>query len=65
MTRVKMEDIVDHLSSEIRRALADAVNRTDSTVHIDEHQLFREFKRAIGRKCNTWEQVPDRFVDAG
>jgi hypothetical protein len=24
--------------------------------------LFRAFRRAVGRKCNTWEQVPDHYV---
>ena len=63
MTRVKIEDIVDHLSTQIRRALEDAVKRVSPDAHFDAHQLFREFRRAVGRKCNTWENVPDRFVE--
>lgn len=63
MARVKMEEIVDHLSSEVRRALKDAVLRVDPDIEINEYELFRAFKRAIGRKCNTWENVPDSYVD--
>lgn len=63
MARVRIEDIVDHLSSEMRRALADAVGNSCPGCTPDAHQLFRDFKRAVGRKCSTWERVPDTYVD--
>lgn len=63
MARVKMEEIVDHLSSEMRRALSDAVEEVSPNSNIDGYDLFRAFKRAIRRKCNTWERVPDGYVD--
>ena len=63
MARVKIEDIIDHLSSEMRAALRDAVRRVLPDAHVDEHQLFREFRRAVGRKCNIWEMVPDHYVE--
>lgn len=62
MASVKMEEIIDHLSSEVRRALEDAVQQVAPNSRIDSHELFRAFSRAIGRKCNTWEQVPDQYV---
>ena|SRR2546425_677867 len=63
MARVKIEDIVDHLSSEMRRALEDAVKATISDAEFDSHELYRSFRRAVGRKCSTWEQVPDHYVE--
>lgn len=57
-----MAELVDHLSSEMRRALKDATQEVFPNVVVDEHELFRAFKRAVGRKCSTWEQVPDRYV---
>jgi len=63
MARVKIEDIVDHLNSEMRRALEDAVKRAVPDAHFDAYQLFREFRKAVGRKCSTWENVPDHFVE--
>ena len=62
MARVKIEEIIDHLSTEMRKALADAVNRTMPNPEFDERTLFREFKKAVARKCNTWERVPDHYV---
>jgi len=63
MARVKIEEVVDHLSSEIRKALTTAVNNVIPDAEFDERQLFREFRRAVGRKCNTWERVPDQYVE--
>lgn len=63
MAKVKIEEIVDHLSSEFRRALEDTFAEHAPGVEIDSYQVFRDFKRAVYRKCNTWENVPDRFVD--
>jgi hypothetical protein len=65
MARVKIEEIVEHLDHDLRRALADAVKEVlPSGTRFDEHELFRAFKRAVRRKCSTWERVPDRYVEA-
>ena len=63
MARVRMEEIVDHLSSQMRRALSDAVKEAIPNSNVDEYALFRAFKRAVGRKCSTWERVPDRYIE--
>lgn len=62
MASVQMEEIVDHLSTEVRRALEDALDDVAPNFRIDPHELFRAFRGAIGRKCSTWEQVPDHYV---
>ena len=54
MAKVKIEEIISHLDSDMRNALADAVSRVvPNDVWIDRHQLFREFVRAVRRKCST------------
>lgn len=63
MARIKIEPIIDHLSYNIRGALKSAVRDTMGDISFDEYELFREFKRAVSRKCNTWERVPDRYID--
>ncbi len=59
-----MEEIVEHLATEMRRALSDAVKSNIPGAQFDEYQLFREFKRAVRRKCSAWGRVPDNYVDA-
>jgi hypothetical protein len=63
MARVKIERILDRLSSDLTRALDDALARVGVTA-IDARELYREFVRAADRRCNTWERVPDSAVDA-
>ncbi len=63
MARVKIEAVVDHLSSEMRKALAAAVKEVAPDAEIDEYVLFRAFRRAVGQKCSTWETVPDHLLE--
>ncbi len=63
MARVKIEEIVDHLGTEFRKALHETVRKEIPDAEFNQHQLFREFRRAVGRKCNTWESVPDHYVE--
>jgi hypothetical protein len=64
MAKVKMEEILDHLSSDIRHALEQTVHTVIPGATFDAHELFREFKRNVRRKCSNWENVPDAYVDA-
>ena len=64
MARVKIQDIVEHLDYGFKRALEDSINRTFPDLNIDRNQIFREFCRAVGRKCSTWESVPDHYVES-
>ncbi|MCE7517178.1 MULTISPECIES: hypothetical protein [Halomonadaceae] len=62
MAEVEIEEIIDHLSSEMKRALEAAVQDVKPDANIDRNDLFRAFRRAVRRKCNTWETVPDQYV---
>ena len=63
MARVKIEEIVGHLSTEFRKPLDEAVRKEIPDADFNAQQLFREFRRAVGRKCSTWESVPDHYVE--
>ena len=62
MAKIDMEGAVDHLRSEMRRALADSVRDTIPDVEFDEYELYRSFRRAVRRKCNSWEKIPDKCL---
>lgn len=64
MARIKIEDVVDDLSTEMRSALEAAVKEVLPDAKFDRQQLFREFKRAVRRKCSTWERVRDEHVES-
>jgi hypothetical protein len=64
MARVKIEYIIDHLSTDMRSALDAAVKKVLPEATFDRYQLFRAFRSAVGRKCSTWEKVPDNYVES-
>ena len=62
MAHVRIEEIIDHLEYEMKRALDDAVSKAIPGVSVDRSRLFKEFVKAVGRKCNIWEQIPEKYV---
>lgn len=62
MAQVKIEDVIDHLDFEMKRALEDAVQEVMPGVSFDRDELFRAFKRKVYMKCSTWETVPDHLI---
>ena len=63
MAKVKIENIIDHLDTEIRRALEETIKDHFPNTNFDNRAVFRTFVRMVGRKCSTWEDVPDDFVE--
>jgi hypothetical protein len=63
MAKIKAGEIVEHLNHPMKRALGDAVAKMLPEVQVDVQELFREFRRAVGRRCQPWENVPNNCVD--
>ena len=63
MARIRLADIIGHMGPDMQRALSDAVGRVLPGVNYDQHHLFSEFKKAVGRKFKAWENVPDHCVE--
>ena len=63
MARVKIEEVVGHLDSEMKKALEATVKRVIPDAKFDRNELFREFKREVYRKCSVWETIPDQYVE--
>jgi hypothetical protein len=63
MARIKIEDVIDYLDHDMKRALDETVKRHFPGAEYNKNALFRDFKRAVYRKCSTWETVPDHLVD--
>ena len=62
MAKVKIEDILEHLDSEIRGALEQAVKEHFPNQPFDVRTLYRTFLQKVYTRCSTWERVPDRYV---
>ena len=62
MAKIKIEDVVDHLDSEFKKALDDTMAEFADEVSYDRNALFKYFLRRVYQHCSVWEDVPDRFV---
>jgi hypothetical protein len=62
MAEVKIDDILNDLSTEMRNALEAAVRQVLPDANFDRNELFRAFQREVSRKCRTWEKVRDKYV---
>ena len=65
MAQIQIEEIIDYLDSDIKKALNEAINKVLPNSNVDSTKLFREFKRSISRKCSVWEYVPDQYIEKG
>ncbi|MCA0850864.1 hypothetical protein [Salipiger thiooxidans] len=63
MARIKIEEVIQHLDHDMKRALEAAVRETIPDAQFDRQRLFKAFVRKVRLKCNTWESVPDNYVD--
>jgi hypothetical protein len=52
MAQIKIEEVVEHLSYEMKRALEEAVLATVEDAEFNREALFRNFVRAVGHKCS-------------
>lgn len=62
MAQIKIEDVIDHLSAEMKRALEEAVNSQIPGAQFDRNSLFKAFRKAVYKKCSVWETIPDSLV---
>lgn len=63
MARIKVEDVLESLDSDLRVALARAVHSQIPDVRFDERALYKAFCKEAYRKCSIWERVPDHYVE--
>lgn len=62
MAQIKIEDMIDHLSHEMKRALEEAVRREIPDAQFDRTRLFKEFRKSVYQKCSVWETIPDHLI---
>ena len=59
MPQVKVDQIVEELSSEFSRALIRTLHRRYPQDPSSRHMLLKEFRRELNRICDTWSDVSD------
>jgi hypothetical protein len=65
MAQVKIEDVVDHLDGEFKKALADTMLHFAPQADYNIDVLYKHFLKRVFTHCALWEEVPDDYVRAG
>ena len=60
--KIQIESVIDHLGTDIKRALEATIEELYPEARVDRHEAFRVFKRMVGRMCSTWVDIPSRFL---
>jgi hypothetical protein len=63
MARIKVEELLESLDSDLRVALGRAVRSQIPNATFDERTLYKAFCKEAYRKCSIWESVPDQYVE--
>ena len=62
MARVKILNIVEYLQPKLSIAINDAVKQTIPRAFFESTDLYTLFIESLSNQCNTWEEIPDRFI---
>lgn len=63
MTQINLHAVIDHLQHDIMRALENALENVIPDAEIDRNALYKEFRKAVHRKCPPWAIIPDQYVN--
>ena len=63
MARIKVEEVLDSLGSDLRVALGRTVRNLVPGAVFDDRSLYQAFVREAYRKCSIWEEVPDSYIE--
>ena len=62
MAKVKIEELIDHLDRDIRKAFEATLREHFADQQYTAREVFKTFQKQIGKKCNAWEEVPNKFI---
>lgn len=62
MAKVKIEEFIEHLDREIRKALEATLREHFPDQDYNSRTVFKTFQKEITKKCNSWEDVPNKFI---
>jgi hypothetical protein len=62
MAHIKIDDLVDHLDSEFKKALDDTMRHFAPEAQYDRTRLFKFFLTRVYHHCSVWENIPDKLV---
>lgn len=62
MAKVKIEELVDHLDREFRKAFEATLREHFGDYDYNARGVFKTFQKEINKKCKVWEDLPNKFI---
>lgn len=62
MAKLNIEELINHLDLEFRKALEATLREHFPDAEYNSRNVFKTFQKEIGKKCNAWENVPNKFI---
>ena len=62
MAKLNIEQIIDHLDREIRKALDATMREHFPHQDFNSRAVFDTFKKQVEKKCDSWESVPNKYI---
>lgn len=62
MAKLNIEEIINHLDREFRKALDATLREHFSNQEYNSRTVFKTFTKEVTKKCNSWETVPNKYI---
>jgi len=62
MAKVKIEGFISELEEELKKALTSTLRKHFENDQYSAKEVYRTFQKELVEKCNSWEEVPNKFI---
>jgi len=62
MAKLNIEEIINHLDLEFRKALDSTLREHFTDQEFNSRAVFKTFSKEVTKKCNSWESIPNKFI---
>jgi hypothetical protein len=63
MVRIRTDNIFDHFQPEFVIALSEAIQKNMPNTPFDSTLVYYSFVSTLKSLCETWEEIPDNFIE--
>ncbi len=62
MAKIKVDGLVEEMETEFKQALLSTLRRHFDKDTYSENEVVKTFMAQLKEKCNSWEEVPNKFI---
>ena len=62
MAKIKIQGLCDELESELKQALTSTLRKHFDMEDHSIKDIFRTFQKELIDKCNSWENLPNKYI---